>query len=130
MLHPSSRSHDLKIVTKAGIGIALAITVSVRCSELVQAFWRSDEGPLLAFPLSVIFPALLVIAMAFASPAVSREGVLMRLGTMIQCVLIIALPRYALHLALGIPVVFLTVELFETRCPRLLRSAIARRIVT
>ena len=124
------RSHDLKRTTKAGIAAALATVVLVRFVELVHALRLSHEGPLLAFPLSVIFPALLVIAMAFAPPAVSREGALMRLGTMIQCILIIALPGWALHLALGLPVVFLLVELFETRCPPWLRSAVAGRIVT
>lgn len=126
----SDRSYGLRRATKAGIGAALATAVLVRCVELVQALRLSHEGPLLAFPLSVMLPALLVLAMAVASPAVSREGALMRLGAMIQCVLIIALPRLALHLALGLPVVFLLVELFETRCPPSLRSAITRRILT
>lgn len=124
------RSHELKWVTKAGIGAALVTAVLVRCVELVEALRLSHEGPLLAFPLAVIFPAFLVTAMAFASPAASREGALMRLGTMVQCVLIVALPGCALHLALGLPVVFLVVELFETRCPLSLRNAIVRRIVT
>lgn len=130
MLASTDRCHDLRRTVKAGIGIALMIAVLARCIELVSALRTLNEGPLLTFPLSVIFPALVVTAMAFAPPAVSQEGALMRLGTMVQCVLIIVLPRLAIHLALGLPVVFLLVELFETRCSTKLRNAIVRRIVT
>lgn len=123
------RSYDLRTVTKATLGVALSTVMLIRCLELVQALRQSDERPLLAFPLSAVLPALLVIALAIMPPAVSREGALMRLGTMVQCVLIIAVPRLALHLALGLPVVFLLVELFETRCPSSLREAVTRRLL-
>lgn len=121
--------HVLTTHAKRLVGAALAIAVLARSVALVRALSVADEGPLLAYPLSVIFPALLVIALMRMPPAVSREGILMRLGTMIQCVLIVALPPLALHLALGLPVVFLVVELFETRCPPALRDALARRVV-
>ena len=125
-----NRSYTLTSMTKITLGMALVALTCVRCFELVDAWRLSDERPLLAFPLSVIFPGLLVAAMAFAPPAATREGALMRLGTMIACVLVVGLPRLALHLVLGLPIVFLLVELFETRCPPSLRTAIARRLVT
>ncbi|SFK29814.1 hypothetical protein [Methylorubrum salsuginis] len=121
--------HTLTAHARRLVGVALATAVLLRSVDLVRALSASDEGPLLAYPLSVIFPALLVVALMRMPPAVSREGILMRLGTMIQCVLIVALPPLALHLALGLPVVFLVVELFETRCPPALRDALARRVV-
>lgn len=49
---------------------------------------------------------------------------MMQLGTLIQLVLIVSLPTLALYLALGLPVVFLAVELFETRFPASLRDPI------
>ena len=58
--------------------------------------------------------------------AESREGILMRAGTMIQLCLIVLLPSAALYLALGLPVVFLVVELFETRVPHVIREPIVR----
>jgi len=65
-----------------------------------------------------------------AMPATrSREGALMRLGTIIQLALIILLPPVALYLALGLPVVFLVVELFETRLPQPLRDPIVRAVL-
>ena len=42
----------------------------------------------------------------------------MRVGTCVQLLVIVLLPRFALPVALGFPVVFLIVELFETRAPR------------
>ena len=53
----------------------------------------------------------------------------MQLGAMIQLALIIAIPPAALYLALGFPVVFLVVELFETRLPAGLRDPIKRRVL-
>lgn len=50
----------------------------------------------------------------------------MRAGTMIQLCLIVLLPSAALYLALGLPVVFLVVELFETRVPHVIREPIVR----
>ena len=53
----------------------------------------------------------------------------MQVGTMIQLLLIIALPGFALYLALGFPVVFLVIELFETRSPVTFRTWIKSRII-
>jgi len=53
----------------------------------------------------------------------------MRVGAMIQLWLVIVLPVVALYLTLGFPVVFLVVELFETRLPPRLREPLARLVV-
>ena len=108
----------------------LFLCVLVRSLDVVFSLIAGDETRLLSFPLTVIFPALLIVMLATMPPAASREGALMRLGTMIQLVAIIALPDFALYLALGLPVVFLMVELFETKLPHSLRESIARMVVT
>ncbi|MCW2389597.1 hypothetical protein M2333_002643 [Sphingobium sp. B11D3B] len=90
---------------------------------------RGDPDLLLAFPLAVIFPALLVLLLSLMPAARSREGVLMRIGTMVQLCLIVMLPPVALYLALGLPVVFLVVELFETRVPAAIRDPLVRMAV-
>ena len=84
---------------------------------------------LLAFPFGAVLPAVLLILLALMPPTRTREGLLMRVGAMMQLWLIIALPRFALHLALGFPVVFLAVELFETRVPRRIRDPLVRLVV-
>ena len=48
---------------------------------------------------------------------------------MVQILLIIALPSFAIYLALGFPVVFLFVELFETKLPIAVKSAIKGRLI-
>jgi hypothetical protein len=63
-------------------------------------------------------------------PAKSREGILMRLGAIMQLMAIIALPSLALRLALGLPVVFLVVELYATRIPVSLRNRFSRAFIT
>lgn len=89
-----------------------------------------DVTPFLAFPLTVILPALAFVYVGQLRNMVSEEGVLMQIGVMIQLILILSLPFFALYLALGFPVVFLVVELFETKAPRALRQSIKRRLLT
>lgn len=89
-----------------------------------------DQTRFLAFPLSVILPCLAFSFLATRRNIASQEGTLMQLGAMVQILLIIAFPRFALYLALGFPVVFLFVELFETRMPTLLKTAIKSRLIT
>jgi len=118
---------------RRSIKLALALVVSsgvlARLVTMVSALAEGDPDQLLAFPLTVIFPAILV-GLLLALPATrSREGALMRLGTIIQLALIILLPPLALYLALGLPVVFLVVELFETRLPQPLRDPIVRAVL-
>lgn len=95
-------------------------------------FWRGylaitdlvdgDQTQFLAFPLSVVLPAMVFAFLSTRRTAASQEGVLMQLGAMVQILLIIALPSFALYLALGVPIVFLVVELFETKMPNSLKT--------
>ena len=126
----SSSTHDVRWSAKVALCVLVAAVVLIRAALMIRASSDGDESALLAFPLTAVFPATLVLALATMPPAVSREGALMRIGTMVQCIAIIGVPKFALHLALGLPVVFLIVELFETRCPARIRDAVARRIVT
>ncbi|HAR54083.1 hypothetical protein KO491_08845 [Roseovarius nubinhibens] len=88
-----------------------------------------DKTEFLALPLTVLIPALAFLFLATRKDMSSAEGVLMQIGTMIQLLLIIALPGFALYLALGFPVVFLVIELFETRAPTIFRSWIKVRVI-
>ena len=127
---PQNGAHPIRRSTKVAFGLALVAVLAVRVAGVTAALMRGSEEALLAFPPAAIFPALLILILAAMPPAASREGALMRVGTMMQCVAIVGVPALALHLALGLPVVFLAVELFETRCPASLREAIARLVVT
>ena len=121
-------------------GIRLFARVGAVCLCIALFTWRAlgvlsglrngDEHPLLAFPLAVIFPTVLVAILVMLPPAQTREGLLMRVGTIIQLLLIIGLPSLALRLALGVPVVFLIVELLETRLSPALRDRLAGFVVT
>ena len=85
--------------------------------------------PLNAFGFSVILPAAGIVLILSLGPSRTREGVLMRIATILQLILIIGLPPLALHLLLGLPIAFLLVEMFETRLPLRLREPIARFLV-
>ena len=100
-----------------------------RALDVYEHLREADPAPLLAFPLTVIFPTLLILLLLRMPPARSREGTLMCIGTIVQLSLIVLLPGIALYLALGMPVVFLVVELFETRMPRRIREPLVRMAV-
>jgi len=107
-----------------------ALVLFVRRALTVYEHLREgDPDPLLAFPLTVIFPTLLILLLLRMPPTRSREGALMCIGTIVQLTLILLLPGLALYLALGMPVVFLAVELFETRMPRRIREPLVRMAV-
>lgn len=112
------------------LSIAATIAVATRAIEAVRGLQTADETAFLAFPLAVMIPALAFLFLATRRGMSSQEGVLMQLGTMVQLLLIIALPRYALYLALGFPVVFLVVELFETRSPAKVRDWVKKQVVS
>ncbi len=95
----------------------------------VSAARAGDWSPITAFGFSVVFPLALLIALLLMGPARSGDGVLMRLGVCIQLLLIISLPPFALYLALGIPVVFLVVEQFETRLPNAIHDQVTASLV-
>ncbi len=108
---------------------AALVAILGRAYSAIHQLSAGDETAFLAFPLSVILPSLAFAYVLTLRDMVSEEGALMQLGVLIQLVLILALPSFALYLALGFPVVFLVVELFETKCPPRLRSALKARIL-
>jgi hypothetical protein len=118
--------HVIRNPAKWALCLAAAALLLIRAAAVILGLMAGDEAELLAYPLSAILPAVLILGLALLPPTVSREGALMRLGAMIQLNAIIAMPGIALHLALGLPVVFLVVELYETRLPKPLRDATSR----
>ena len=106
-----------------------ALAMAYRFLMMVLALNLGDPSPLLAFPFSVILPVVLLVILTALPPTRSREGLLMRVGAMIQLWLIVILPTVALYLTLGFPVVFLVVELFETRIPSTIRDPLARLVI-
>lgn len=96
---------------------------------MVASVSAGDANLLLAFPLTVIFPVILVVALLNMKPTKTREGLLMRFGTLIHLLLIIGLPQFALLLVLGFPFVFLSVELFETRLPKRLSNPLSKLVL-
>jgi len=94
----------------------------LRGYSAIAALAKGDQTQFLAFPLSVVLPAMVFAFLSTRRTTASQEGALMQLGAMIQILLILALPGFALYLALGFPVVFLIVELFETKVPTALRT--------
>lgn len=97
--------------------------------DATLSLFGTDKTAFLSFPLTVFMPAAVFLFLATRRGLSSEEGVLMQLGTMIHLLLIIAIPGFALVLVLGFPVVFLMVELFETRAPRKLRHWIKQQVV-
>jgi len=106
--------------------IALGFTVSYRLFVALQKWQAGYNTDIESFSFCVIFPVVLILVMVFMPPTKSQEGILMRLGKMIQLFLIIALPKFALYLALGLPVVFLVVEVFVTKLPQKISNPIQR----
>jgi hypothetical protein len=117
--------------TMARRGLLIA-TFLAAGGRLITAVFTAQAGDLDAFSaygFTVVFPLILILLLLSLGPSRNREGILMRLGTVAQLALIIAIPGFALQLLLGLPVVFLLVELFETRLPRGVREPIARLFV-
>jgi len=112
---------------------ALLLAVCTAC--LVRLFlailsWRNGHNELLeAYSFSVIFPAFLVLVLLFSGHTKTKEGLLMRFGTMVQLLLIISIPAFSLYLALGLPVVFLVVELFVQKTSREIYVPIERMLI-
>lgn len=123
------RPFEIRATARFALLAVLLGAVVTRAAVMIVALKAGDEALLLAFPLGVIFPAVLALLLAVMPPAKSREGLLMRIGTMIQLLLIIMLPAVSLYLALGLPVVFLLVELFETRLPAAVRLPLTKLFV-
>ncbi|MEM6536618.1 MAG: hypothetical protein AAF668_02680 [Pseudomonadota bacterium] len=101
-------------------------------SRLVHALWAlkvGQETAFLTYPLGVAIPLLAFGYVLRIKDIRSQEGVLMQLGTALHLILIVAVPFAALHLALGFPVVFWLVEMFETKTPKTIRNQIRQRFV-
>ncbi|KQT91216.1 hypothetical protein ASG60_21505 [Methylobacterium sp. Leaf469] len=109
--------------------VLAAAALGYRIATVIAALQAGDPSLLLAFPFGAILPAVLLVVLVALPPTRTREGLLMRAGAMIQLWLIILLPTVALYLALGFPVVFLVVELFETRLPSQIRDPLTRLVV-
>lgn len=122
-------TYQMRPLARLAAACAMALIALWRAIDVIGGLARGEEHALLAFPLTVIFPAVLITILLMFPPAESREGLLMRVGTIGQLLLIMALPGCALYLALGLPVVFLVVELFETKLPIPTRDRLARLVV-
>ena len=107
----------------------LAAAFVWRAAVMIRSVQAGDASRLLAFPFGAVLPAILLVILSMLPPTRTREGLLMRVGAIIQLWLVIVLPVLALYLTLGFPVVFLVVELFETRLPPRLRDPLARLVV-
>lgn len=114
---------------RRGIIAGATLAAAMRLAVAVAAADNGDLAPMTSYGFTVVFPLVLVGLLLSLGAGRTREGVLMRLGTACQLVLVAAVPPYALHLLLGLPVVFLLVELFETRLPPVLRDPVAARLV-
>ena len=114
---------------RAIIAAALLAASGRLILALAAATRTGNLGPLTAYGFTVVFPLVLIGLLLSMGPGHTREGVLMRIGTAWQMILVIAVPPLALHFVLGLPIVFLLVELFETRTPARLREFVAARWV-
>lgn len=114
--------HGLRLSVVVSMVSVAAILVAWRGCLAIKSLRLGEPSEFLAYPLSVILPALMFAFLVGRRTVASEEGALMQVGAMIQLLLIIALPSVSLYLALGFPVVFLVVELFETKMPSALRQ--------
>ena len=121
--------HGIRRRIVALLSCLTAGLVAIRVLMALNDLLAGDVTAFIAFPLAVLLPALAFGFLATRHQMKSAEGALMQLGAMIQLSLIIAFPGFALYLALGFPVVFLVVELFETHLPARLRDPIKRSVL-
>ena len=121
--------HRIRPEIIALLSVVAAALFVWRAVLAVAGLMNGDEVGFLSFPLAVILPSLVFGYFATLRDMISAEGALMQFGAMIQLLLILAMPQWALHLALGFPVVFLCVELFETRLPGTLRDRLKRGVL-
>jgi len=126
---PDAGRFDMTRLARCALAIAAVAAFAVRLAATFAAAAKGDVEPATGFGFTVIFPLVLFTLIFWLGPNRSREGVLMRIGTACQLILIVAAPPIALLLLLGLPVVYLLVELFETRSPAFLRKPITRLLV-
>lgn len=122
-------NHSLQPKVLFALSSILLIAAALRLWQAISLWQAGINYGVEAYTFSVFFPCLLFTALALLKNAKTKEGLLIRLGCMIQLILIISLPNLSLHLTLGFPVVFLAVELFETRVPKSVSEPIERLII-
>ncbi len=129
--HQLKRSNfKLTLFARRAIITTALLAASARLIlALAAATLTGNLAPLTTYGFTVVFPLVLIGLLLSLGPSRTREGVLMRIGTACQMILVILVPPLALHLVLGLPIVFLFVELFETRMPAKLRESVAARWV-
>lgn len=112
--------------------IFIAITACAASVLLISALsqWQSGSKTAIeSYSLCVALPAILIAILSCMKGTKTKEGLFMRVGLMTHLLLIILLPDFALHLALGFPVVFLIVELLTTKLPAKLYHSIEKTII-
>jgi hypothetical protein len=121
--------HKLRWQMRVLVLAIAAIAVVTRLMIALKAWHTGYNTEIQSYLFCVAFPASLIVVLTWMKPTRTREGLLMRFGTMLQLLLIISIPPFALHLVLGLPFVFLVVELFTRRVPKILRQPIERGII-
>lgn len=124
-----SLKYSLRSTTLYTFLIITTLIASIRFISALNSWHKGNNSEIEAYSFTVIFPAVLIFTLSFMGKTITKEGLLMRFGTMTQLLLIISIPKFSLYLALGFPVVFLVVELFVTRVPKTITTPIERVIV-
>lgn len=105
--------------------LACAFTAAaIRLAAALQDWSAGSYTAIEAYSFRVVFPAMFITCLVMMHGTRTREGLLMRFGTILQLLMIICIPPAAEYLALGFPVVFMVVELLVAKLP----PAIARPI--
>lgn len=122
-------AYRLSRMAAVSMMFAASVAAATRLFFAIKAAIDGRMDPLNGFGFGVILPFTLIVLITLLGPSKTRESGLMRAATIIQLILVISLPQFALHLLLGLPVAFLAVEIFETRLPRSIREPISRMLV-
>ena len=120
---------DVRRVVKQMVLTAMAAATVWRVLGATNSIGQGDLEPLGRIGLQALVPTVLGALIMVMPPGRSAEGVLMRVAACVQLLVIVLLPRFALPVALGFPIVFLVVEVFETQAPRTLRTFVERCLV-
>ena len=120
---------QIRTITKNTLAIVVLCLFFLRLVAMIRALEAGNETLLLVFPLMVVSPVVLIAVLLQMKPTQTREGLLMRFGSVLHLILILSFPQFALYLALGFPFVFLCVELFETRLPKRLTQPLSALIL-
>lgn len=126
---PRAATYDVRHQTRLIVLLLTFFAASVRLTSALHEWHEGSKTAIESYSFCVIFPATLIAVFAFMKGAKTKEGLLMRFGSMIQLLLIICLPPFSLYLALGFPVVFLVVELLVTRLPAKVARPLERIII-